>query len=150
MELQVKFPKQVIALMGNHELYLLEDYNNRKIDVCEDVIKWLKDRPYFYETQNQIFVHSGIDEEAEEYWKIGTEEIYYCNKYPHTTGYFFKTIISGHISAREIAKREGFAIEDGAIFFDGKSHYYIDGEVENTNKLPILMYDTLSEKYIKM
>ena len=34
--------------------------------------KWIGSLPVFHETEEQIFVHAGVDEEAEEYWKWGT------------------------------------------------------------------------------
>ena len=37
-----------------------------------DRIKWIGSLPVFHETEEQIFVHAGVDEEAEEYWKWGT------------------------------------------------------------------------------
>lgn len=147
IELQKKYNTRVVALMGNHEIYLLEDYQNKKIFVEPEIINWVKTLPYYYETENQIFVHAGIDEEAGDCWKYGVEDYYFCNKYPHTTGSFSKDIIAGHISAYEIAKQENSPIEKGEIYHDNKSHYYIDGDTENTKVIPMLVYDVKNKKY---
>lgn len=150
IKLQEKYKDRVIALMGNHELYLLDDYNDNKIIVDENIIKWIKSLPYYHQTPAGIFVHAGIDEEANEYWHLAVEDYYYCNKYPHTIGEFSKDIIAGHISAYEISVKEGKPVEKGDIYYDGKSHYYIDGESENSNIIPILIYDEDIKKYSKI
>lgn len=150
MELQNKYKERVIALMGNHELYLLDDYNERKINIDHDIIQWIKTLPYYYETDNQIFVHAGIDEEAGKYWKYGVENETYCNKYPYTTGVFYKDIIAGHLSAFEISKKENNVIEQGDLYYDGKNHFYIDGDTKQTNKIPVLIYSEENNNYEKI
>lgn len=42
----------------------------------------VKKLPLYYETQNLIFVHAGVDEEAGEWWNIGTDDYTFLNKYP--------------------------------------------------------------------
>lgn len=149
--LEKEYSDQVVTLMGNHELYFLEDIQNGVINVPnQELVKWVKKLTYYYETESQIFVHAGIDEEALEYFHIGTEERYMCEKYPHTVGSFYKDIIAGHISAREIAVKENTSIDDGDIYYDGRSHYYIDGETEFTKKIPVLIYDINEKKYKKI
>lgn len=109
-----------------------------------ELIKWLKELPLYYETEKQIFVHAGVDEEAGEYWKYGAEDYYYMWKYPHTTGKFYKDIIAGHIGVSEIAGDKNFH----DIYFDGESHYYLDSAVEISQKLNLIIYDTETNKYI--
>lgn len=111
-----------------------------------ELIKWLKELPLYYETEKQIFVHAGVDEEAGEYWKYGTEDYYYMWKYPHTTGKFYKDIIAGHIGVSEIAGDKNFH----DIYFDGDNHYYIDSTVEINRKLNLLVYDTETDEYTFM
>lgn len=93
-ELQEKHPAQITVIAGNHELMLLEEIDS-KASLLNDItlIKWLRDLPFYYETDKQIFVHAGIDEEAEELWKWGSEDYYFCSKYPHTTGAFLKILL---------------------------------------------------------
>lgn len=64
--------------------------------------------PLYYETETQIFVHAGVDEEASEYWKYGTKDYYYMWEYSHTTREFYKDIILGHIGVSTIAGNENF------------------------------------------
>lgn len=199
-ELTEQYPKQVIALMGNHEYMFLEflsvkvsdiqaiewlatdkdfltinsfissdtnaavsihinqdDANNYfsayekcvpiiKQDILSnhsELIKWLKNLPYYYETEDQIFVHAGIDEEAAEFWQWGTPEEFFVSKYPATFGKFYKDIISGHVSASSLAKDRAFT----DIYWDNKSHYFIDGNTNYSGIIPLLKYDTINKRY---
>ena len=36
----------------------------------EKLILWIEQMPSYFETENQIFVHAGVDEEAGEYWYV--------------------------------------------------------------------------------
>lgn len=38
------------------------------------LISWIKNLPLYYETETQIFVHVGIDEEVEDYWRCQTSK----------------------------------------------------------------------------
>jgi hypothetical protein len=130
--------------MGNHEFMFLEDIQTGSIAFDDkNIIDWLKSLPFYYETDIQIFVHAGIAEEAGEYWKWGTEDYFYCSKYPYTLGKFQKDIIAGHIFTSEIAKDENYH----EVFWDRKSHFYIDGATETSKFIPVLKYDTTTKKY---
>ncbi len=108
-----------------------------------ELIKWLKKLPYYYETDTQIFVHAGIDEEAQDDWKWGTSEEFFVSKYPATYGRFYKDIIAGHIGTSTLAKDENFH----GIFWDRRSHYFIDGTTNISGIVPLLKYDTDTKKY---
>ena len=110
----------------------------------KDLISWLKSLPLYHEEQKQIFVHAGIDEEAGYWWQHGTSEDIFVSKYPASLGFFYKDIIAGHIGTYELKNQEDFY----GVFWDGESHYYIDGTVEKSGKIPLLIYDTVKEKYI--
>lgn len=84
--------------------------------------------PFYYETETQIFVHAGIDEEAEEYWNYGTPDEYFVSKFPATFGKFHKDIITGHIGTSTLANDKNFH----GVFWDKASHYYIDGTVKDS------------------
>lgn len=144
-ELQEKQKDKVIVLAGNHEFMLLEDIESNASQINDDaaLINWLKSLPYYYETHNQIYVHAGIDEEAEELWKWGSEDYYFCSKYPHTTGTFLKDIIAGHIATSEISGHSDYH----NVYWDKQSHFYIDGDTRVSKTIPILKYDTVSGKY---
>lgn len=88
-----------------------------------DLIRWYKKLPLYYKTDNQIFVHAGVDEEAEDWWEIGTSDEMFIEKYPPTKGKFYMDIIAGHVSTSTASgDRE---LHD--VYYDGKSHFYIDG-----------------------
>lgn len=110
---------------------------------CPELISRVKSLPLYYETENQIFVHAGVDEEAGEYWSYGTDDAYYTSKYPPTVGAFYKDIIAGHTGTSFFTGNKSFH----GIYFDGKSHYYIDSTVEISQKLNVLVYDTETKKY---
>jgi hypothetical protein len=142
-ELQDKHDN-VIVLAGNHEFMLLEDIESKTSSIKDTaLINWLKGLPYYHETKTHIFVHAGIDENAEELWKWGSEDYYFCSKYPHTTGKFFKDIIAGHISTSEISGNSDYH----KVFWDGQSHFFIDGDTRVSKTIPVLKYDTVSGNY---
>lgn len=142
-ELQTRNPN-VIALAGNHEFGFLEGIANKTIFFDDKVIiNWLKSLPYYYETDTQIYVHAGIDEEAGECWKWGSEDYYFCCKYPHTIGEFYKDIIAGHIGTCTIANDENYH----SAFWDKQSHFYIDGTTEISKFIPVLKYNTDTKRY---
>ncbi len=106
------------------------------------LIDWIKSQKLYHENDRQIFVHAGIDEEAEEYWKHGTSrEVFLC-KYPATIGTFYKDIIAGHVSTSSLAGVDGHD-----VFWDGQNHYYLDGDTNRSGKVPLLKYDTKTRRY---
>lgn len=110
-------------------------------------INWFKKRyrdKRYYETDIQIFVHAGIDEEAGKLWKDLTSSEMFTNKFPLTTGEFFKDIVSGHVASWEVAKDKAY---QGKIYHDSKSHYFIDGDVKNSKTIPVICYDTVTKSY---
>ena len=94
----------------------------------------------YYSEGNTIFVHAGIDEEAEDLWEWGTDDYAFTEKYPAQTGRFYNDmkIIAGHIGTAEISGDPRFH----DIYFDGESHYYIDGTVSNQMNNIIWRYFT--------
>lgn len=111
-----------------------------------DLIFWIECLPDNYETDKQIFVHAGVDEEAGEYWKWGTSDELFLWKFPPSAGRFYKTVIAGHVGtgAKELADDD----EYHEVFYDGESHYYIDGGVyKKDGKLLLLAYDEAEEMY---
>ncbi len=102
-----------------------------------ELISWLRGLPYFYETEEQIFVHAGIDEEADDWWPWATPEEMFMGKYPASTGAFYKDIIAGHVGSCRLA---GDPLYHG-VYWDGLSHYYIDGSIQLGGRLNILAWD---------
>ena len=111
----------------------------------EELIRWLKNLPVYYEKEHAIYVHAGIDEEAGDLWKIGTEESVFLWKFPPTKGHFIKTIIAGHTGtgSRYLANDRDYH----DIYYDGESHYFIDGSTCNSGSIPILAYDEWEGEY---
>lgn len=109
-----------------------------------ELLKWLQKLPRYYETDNQIFVHAGILEEAEDLWKHGTPIEYFTQKFPAETGKFFKDIVAGHVGTASVANDNSYL---GKVFWDGENHFYIDGTVDKSVIVPVLMYDMESGKY---
>lgn len=142
MDLQEHHPDQVVALAGNHEYRFVEEH---RFTACEDEPEfgWMRALPLFFETPTQIFVHAGVDEEAEDLWKVGTEDSYFCEKFPATTGPFLKDVIAGHVGTYALAGDESFH----DVFWDGASHYYLDGTVQRSHRIPVLKYDTEKKRY---
>lgn len=152
------FPETIKSFFSLEELdYILKSNpNNFETGVRDEIknnikfipfINWLKKRykdKSYYETDTQIFVHAGIDEEAGKLWKELTSPEIFTNKFPITTGGFLKDIISGHIASWEVAKNKTY---QGKIYFDSKSHYFIDGDVNHSKTIPVLCYDTITKKY---
>ena len=111
-----------------------------------EVVQWFKAKypePRYIEMEHAIYVHAGLDEEAKEYWKYGTSDYMMTNKYPPTVGKFLKTIIAGHVYSDEVGDSSYF----GKVFWDGKSHFYIDGNTNKSRNVPVLKYDTITQTY---
>ena len=104
--------------------------------------------PLYFESESQIFVHAGVDEEAGEYWMWGTSDSILLGKFPATKGKFYKTIIAGHVGTgtRDLADDRNYH----DVFYDGESHYYIDGSVYKGGKLLLLAYDEGNGNYYQV
>lgn len=158
-EFQESHEGQVVVLKGNHEDAYLEELGRTLDPLFSDVneivetadvgalpapdertLCWLRRLPLYYETDGQIFVHAGIDEEAGEYWKVGTEDCVFHSKFPCTFGAFEKDIIAGHVGTYQMCG-------ENRVFWDGQSHFYLDGTTEVSKTVPVLKYDTETGKY---
>lgn len=74
-------------------------------DNHKELLAWMKRLPYYYATETQIFVHAGIDEEAGDWWNVGTPDYYFTGKYPPTLGKFYMDIIAGHTATSSIDRK---------------------------------------------
>ena len=146
---------KVVALMGNHEEMVCNgdwpisgrDYNRayEHEEEEDEYISWMMDLPRYYVEGNTIFVHAGIDEDAGDMWEWETDENTYVWQHPAITGRFDggMTIVAGHVATSEISGDRGF----NEIYFDGESHYYIDGSAYLSGAVCVLMVDTETDKY---
>lgn len=132
-----------ISVRDERLLYLKKTIRNSN----KELLKWATKLPLYYETPTQIFVHAGVDEEIPEeemdYCTLGTADYIFTGKFPPSIGKFYKDIIAGHVAASHVAGDKGYR----GIYFDGYSHYYIDGTVNKTKRLLCLAYDESEKKY---
>lgn len=153
---------KVIALCGNHEEMAVEgtwkinedrygtqiapgDFNDGPY------LAWMSELPLYHVEGNALFVHAGIDEEAATagYWELGTDKPIFTGKSPAQTGSipdFAMKIVAGHIGTCRIAGDPSFH----DVYYDGGSHYYIDGTVRKSGIIPVLMYDTERDAFYRV
>lgn len=149
-EYQMIIDKIQIYSSNNEKLTQFNSLLHKKIIESEkykNVLNWLRlknEEKRYFETDNQIFVHAGIDEEAEEFWKVGTSDDIFTEKYPATKGKFYKDVISGHIYSHEVAGDQSYL---GFVYWDESSHYFIDGHTTKSNIVPVIRYDIETLKY---
>lgn len=118
-----------------------ENMRNNKI------VQWLKAKypePRYIEMEHAIYVHAGIDETLGELWDTELRDNnLFTHKYPATVGTFYKTIVAGHVYSDEV----GYSRYFGKVFWDGASHFYIDGNTNKSGIVPVLKYDTTTQTY---
>jgi serine/threonine protein phosphatase 1 len=169
MKLQHQYgTDKVIALMGNHEEFVLQGYStvNHMITPFVDelgsdegdddkYLHWMENLPRYYSQGNTIFVHAGIDEDAgiyeegEDLWEWATGDEMFVSKYPAEIGKIDgldMKVVAGHVGTAEISGDANFH----DIYYDGQSHYYIDGTVLESGIIPVLLVDTDVDKYYRV
>lgn len=160
MDLERRYgPDKVIALVGNHEDMAMDGRwpiarDSSVADQDDDIndekyLLWMQNLRRYYATGGrQIFVHAGIDEEAGDMWEWGTDDYTFTEKYPPETGKFSEdmVIIAGHVGTASIAEDQGFH----DIYWDGESHFYLDGSVLESGAIPVLMVDTDKDCYYQV
>lgn len=157
MKLEKKYgSEKIIVLAGNHEdmacdgrqpigtSRLLDSQTKRSHD--NPYILWMQKLRRYYVVDNTIFVHAGIDEEAGDWWKWGTDDFTFTEKYPAATGKFYMNIVAGHVGTAGISGDPNFH----DIYFDGESHYYIDGTVQESGTIPVIQLDTDTNEFYRM
>lgn len=160
MKLQHEYGNEkVIALIGNHEEIVIEGrapiyelwgeelYDSGNAD-DDNYIIYMQSLPLYHIEGNIVFVHAGIDEDSGEEWEWESTERDYLEKFPAETGYFDggMIIVAGHVGTAVITGNPRFH----DIYFDGESHYYIDGTVYDSGVINVLMYDTNEEKFYQV
>lgn len=123
--------------------YVKDTINKSK----KELIQWTNNLPLYYETPTQIFTHAGVDEdipkEEIDFCTLGTPDYVFTGKYPPSRGKFYKDIIAGHVAASKVARNK----EHKGVYFDGYSHFYIDGTAIKNKRLLCLAYDESACKY---
>lgn len=151
---------KVVALMGNHEEFVLlgDSSIDQMIQTFDDAdddgdddkyLKWMENLPRYYAEGNTIFVHAGIDEGAGDLWEWCTDDEMFTGKYPPETGQIADLdmkVVVGHVGTSVIAGNPG----SHDIYHDGASHYYIDGTVLKSGRIPVLKVDTETDRYYRV
>lgn len=160
MKLQSQYGMgKVVALMGNHEEFVLSGDStinhmiksfDEDLDSDDDkYLHWMENLPRYYSEGNTIFVHAGIDEEAGYLWEWETGDEIFVGKYPAEIGNIEgldMKVVAGHVGTAEISGNPKYH----DIYFDGESHYYIDGTVLDSGIIPVLLVDTDEDKYYRV
>lgn len=122
---------------------------NKLLATQGPLFKWLRTQQHnlFIETDTQIFVHAGVDEDAGNLWRIGTSDETFYGQYPPQTGTFLKTVIAGHVGSAEVAHNRKYL---GHVYWDHASHIFIDGTVSESGVIPVLHYDGLTGSYTEV
>lgn len=154
---------KVVALLGNHDEWLLNgsssiDYmipgwvQNDGImddDGADDrYLRWMETLPLYFAEGNTIFVHAGVDETLGTLWEW-SDETEFTSKYPAELGEIpglAQKVVAGHVGTAELAGDRRFH----DIYFDGASHYYIDGTVLDSGVIPVLLVDTVQDRYYRV
>ena len=158
MELERKYGSdKIIILAGNHEDMAIDgrwpigeerfvDSGVENDDRDDMYILWMRNLRRYYVDGDTVFVHAGVDEEAEELWKWGTDYYTFTEKYPAQTGKFHMNVVAGHIGTEVISGDPNFH----DIYYDGESHYYIDGTVLESGTIPVIKLDLDSNRFYRV
>ena len=155
MELERKYGSdKIIVLAGNHEdmacdgRWPIEEdrFFGSGVDSDDRYILWMQNLRRYYVEGDTIFVHAGVDEEANDLWEWGTDYYTFTEKYPAQTGKFYMNIVAGHVSTGVISGKLNFH----DIYYDGESHYYIDGAVLDSGSVPVIKLDIGSSKFYRV
>lgn len=111
-----------------------------------DVVRWMRGLSEYYETDRQIFVHAGIDESRGEEWRVATPRDMILWDRSTPMGPFYKDVVAGHTATSTISGDASFH----GVFWDGESHFYIDGMTILSGVLPVLVYDSESMIYYEL
>lgn len=112
----------------------------------EDAIRWVRGLREYYETEQQIFIHAGIDESCGRDWAIATPRDTILWDRSLRRGAFYKDVIAGHTATSTICGDAAFH----NILWDGESHYYIDGMTIISGRIPVLVYDCETGEYFEL
>lgn len=160
IEMQRKYGSdKVVALKGNHDDWVLKGFSSLdhmitplSFSIREEDVKylaWIESLPLWHVEGKTIFVHGGINEAAGENWQKETGKGTCLMKYPAVIGKakgISEKIVAGHVWTSEISGNPNFH----GIYYDGQSHYYIDGQTYKSGKIPVLMVDTLNDEYFSI
>ena len=92
----------------------------------KELISWMRNLRLYYETDTQIFVHAGVDEdipEEEIQWcTLGTPDYVMTGKYPPSIGHFYKDTICRMEEVLEKMKKLDEEQFDQVFVYDNQMH----------------------------
>lgn len=115
-----------------------------------ELLQWLKDRPYYFETTKHIFTHASIDTQAED-WHIPQYRTW--EELTWDDGAFFgrkinntdKTVVIGHYSTRALRKMYNYDLEnedlDSILIRDDKRIIALDSCTILSHKINVLVLE---------
>ncbi len=138
IKLKKNYPQHIITLKGNHEwlferflkgkdvdifLYnggnvtLRDYYKNGYLEIPEEHLKFLKELKLFYEVENYLFVHAGINPQKD--LKNQTEEdlLWIRGSFYYANVRFSKIVVFGHTPFSEpFVKEDRIGIDTGCVY----------------------------------
>ena len=116
------------------------------VDADDSYRYWFERLPRYHVEGNTIFVHAGIDEDSGNA-RILHRGYIFTEQYPQACKiHGLDKVVAGHVHTNTISGDRRF----NDIYYDGASHYYIDGDVLSTGDINVLMVDTDTDKYYKV
>lgn len=136
MELQKKYPGQVISLRGNHEEMLLE-----YVDMVSDPDFT---RAWMLADSNLATARSFLGDQKFGRVKHLLALREFEEAYQYAVGESFPLdVIAGHTGTATVSGIPGYK----GIWYDGASHYFIDGNVLDNGRVLVLAYDPVTGEY---
>lgn len=140
IELKKNYPHRVITLKGNHEwmferflkgidievfLYngggktLKQYYNPQKnmLEIPEEHINFLKNLPLYFEIDEYLFVHAGINPEKELQYQKEEDLLWIRESFYLSDKSFSKVVVFGHTPFYEpFVKKDRIGIDTGCVY----------------------------------
>lgn len=132
-----------------------EDVTGKPIEYIRDLmneknpelIEWLNEIPFYYETENYIFVHAGLNTEVEDWhdcdWTraVWTKTRDFRDQLLTYKG-IVKNVVHGHVSTQKLREHDGIIGNDYSVYFskDGQK-IGIDGNVYKTKKINVFVIE---------
>ena len=117
---------------------------------CAAELRWMSRLAPYLKTARLVVVHSGIDESQGAEWELATplERMIAGRETP--CGPFALDVVCGHTPAAMVAEK---VTGDGSVegvWWDGASHFYVDGATAYTHRLPTLVCDEAEGRHLEL
>lgn len=149
------YPDRNIMLDSNYQLYSKKEEGDIKISIQKELrkelekhplVKWLRELPYYIETESQIIVHAGIDKSMK-HWKDTSESDFIWIRpnsfFKNNTG---KDIIAGHTVTYRFYHEFDINIQPNIFLYDSKE-FFIDTYNFHFDNARVLLYDVVNNSY---